>query len=139
MANNKTKSGKKKLKKITTVDGLAVLMQREFLRINERFDHADKRTDVLELALADFREDTKTGFEVLIGRVDHLDNRVEKIENRVEKIDNRIGKMEERVTQMERSLAEVLAIMREDRRQTVNAMKEFDARLRRVEQKLGLA
>ena len=47
--------------------------------------------------------------------------------------------VEEFIDKREYTLAEVMHMMREDRRQEAAVMKEFDERLRRVEQKLGLA
>lgn len=39
---------KRRMKKVSTIDGLACLMQEEFVGVNEKFDGIDKKFDAVD-------------------------------------------------------------------------------------------
>ncbi len=101
---------KAKIKKVSTIEGLAGIVQHEFLALR-------REMATREEAVAT-REEMREGFRDLHDRIDGLENKFDALEH---------------------TLAEVLKAMREDRRETMAELQDLRDRMTRLEKKVGIS
>jgi len=80
----------KKIKKITTIEDLATLMQQEFLSIHEKIDHLSVDMKSIKSEIKEFRTDPEN-LKLRIGKA-AFRFEIKELEKRLKKLELQIGK-----------------------------------------------
>ena len=80
----------KKIKKITTIEDLATLMQQEFLSIHEKIDHLSVDMKSIKSEIKEFRTDLEN-LRLRIGEA-AFRFEIKELEKRLKKLELQIGK-----------------------------------------------
>ena len=80
----------KKIKKITTIEDLATLMQQEFLSIHEKIDHLSVDMKSIKSEIKEFRTDLEN-LKLRFGEV-AFRFEIKELEKRLKKLELQIGK-----------------------------------------------
>ena len=115
-------------KKITTIEDLAEMTQREFLTIGKQFDGIDKRIDNLE-------KKVDKGFARIDQRFVELESRMSNLELRMKELDGRMDSLEEFNEEIIERLGRIEQIVDEDQQARI---KRLEDSMRRVYEQLAM-